>query len=159
MILHRFHPCLFTRGPWTIRKSLGEDKAHLEPLDASHQRRRPRRRPIYALTYPSHRHLISFITNTSKFISIVDPSTTIKEGQDQGKKRGLHHANTGIRAGALSTTPAVPSPSPPSPMLPSPSSPPCLLPPPARCQLVTSPSPLCVPLTCLSSCTCSQGYK
>ena len=32
-ILHRFHRQLFPRDSWLIRKRLGEDKAHLEPLD------------------------------------------------------------------------------------------------------------------------------
>jgi hypothetical protein len=32
-ILHRFRPQLFPRDPWLLMKGLGEDKAHLEPLD------------------------------------------------------------------------------------------------------------------------------
>jgi hypothetical protein len=32
-ILHGFRPQFFLRDPWLLMKGLGEDKAHLEPLD------------------------------------------------------------------------------------------------------------------------------
>ena len=100
-------------------------------------------------------HIYTFNPNRWPHILIQDqsPSLTLtlhdqlhrRRDKKGRRKRRLRHSTT-LSFGSVS-----------SPPVPSPPTPPCLSPSPTQCRLVSSPSLLCFPFACLSSCISSQG--